>query len=203
MAKRLFDIVMSALGLVLLAPAFAVTAIAIKADSEGPIFYRQDRVGRYGKLFQIHKFRTMRVNNTGPQLTVAGDPRVTRVGKFLRQYKLDEFPQLLDVLAGSMSLVGPRPEVPRYVAVYPESSRRVVLSVRPGITDLASIHFRNENDLLASSRDPDVTYRETILPIKLRYYEEYVAERSFWFDCKVLWKTFLALGRVSERDHSA
>jgi len=188
MAKRLLDLVAAALGLLLLAPLFALIALAIKFDSPGPVFFRQERVGLRGRRFRIFKFRTMTVAPaTGPQqLTVAGDARITRVGAFLRRTKLDELAQLVDVLRGTMSLVGPRPEVPRYVEHYPQRERERVLSVRPGITDFASLHFRNENDLLARASDPEREYVNVILPEKLRVAVNSVDHASLGNDLRVL-----------------
>ena len=205
MAKRLLDILLSGLGLVLLAPLFALLALVIKLDSAGPVFFRQERMGRHGRPFRIFKFRTMAqaTGVAGPQLTVAGDRRITRVGAVLRKYKLDELPQLIDVLRGTMSLVGPRPEVPRYVAHYPEGSRERVLSVRPGITDFASLHYRDENDLLARAADPEREYIEVILPSKLRYALDYVDNISVAGDLRVLGLTlrtvFLPAGTGRKR----
>lgn len=196
-AKRLFDLLASAVGLLLLSPLLAVIAVMIKLDSPGPVFYRQERVGLHGRLFRIHKFRTMRVDadRTGPQLTIGADRRVTRVGDPLRRYKLDELPQLIDVLVGTMSLVGPRPEVPRYVAAYPDSQRELVLSVRPGITDWASILYRSENEVLARAAEPQRAYIEEVLPVKLRYYTDYVRQRSFWGDLRIIAATLVAVVR--------
>lgn len=193
MMKRTFDVLFSTMGLLVLSPFFLLTAILIRSTSAGPVFFRQERVGRNGRLFRIHKFRTMRVENGGPQLTVGADPRITRTGRFLRRLKLDELPQLIDVLRGDMSLVGPRPEVPKYVALYPAAVRERVLAVRPGITDPASIRFRDENDLLGRAVDPEREYVEVILPIKLRYYEEYVQTRSFLRDLGIIAQTFRAV----------
>ncbi|MEY4564122.1 MAG: hypothetical protein RLZZ618_3399 [Pseudomonadota bacterium] len=188
MAKRVLDLLAAAFGLLLLSPFFVVLALAIKLDSAGPVFFRQERVGRFGRPFRIFKFRTMRhAQKAGSaQLTVAGDARITRVGAVLRKYKLDELPQLIDVLRGTMSLVGPRPEVPRYVEHYPEGSRERVLSVRPGITDFASLHYKDENDLLAKAVDPEREYIEVILPSKLQYALDYVDNVSVANDLRVL-----------------
>lgn len=196
MIKRLFDIAVSLAGLVLLAPLFALIALSIKLDSTGPIFFRQPRVGRWGKPFDIFKFRTMHIQ-TGEtrQLTVGDDCRITRVGRFLRHYKLDELPQLINVLHGTMSLVGPRPEVPRYVACYPPDVRAIVLSVAPGITDWASILYYEESALLGHAVDPEKAYINTVLPIKLSYYVRYVHERSFWTDLQIICKTLVAIMR--------
>jgi lipopolysaccharide/colanic/teichoic acid biosynthesis glycosyltransferase len=197
MAKRLFDWLASGLGLIVLSPMLLVLALWIKLDSSGPVFFRQERVGQYGRAFRIHKFRTMVTDaeHRGLQITVGTDARVTRVGQWLRKYKLDELPQLLDVWLGHMSLVGPRPEVPRYVAFYPADLRDVVLSVRPGITDYASIEFKDENEILGSAVDPHMAYVNEVLPIKLRYYVEYVKKRSFLGDISLILKTFAALVR--------
>lgn len=197
MAKRWFDLLASGLGLVLLAPMLFVLAVWIKLDSQGPVFFRQERVGRDGKLFRIHKFRTMVTDAElyGLQITVGADARVTRLGQWMRKYKLDELPQLLDVWSGYMSLVGPRPEVPRYVACYPVDVRDLVLSVRPGITDRASIEFKDENEILARSADPNKAYIEQVLPIKLAFYQEYVKNRSFFGDIGLIFKTIYSLIR--------
>lgn len=197
MAKRIFDWLASTCGLLALAPVLVVLAVWIKLDSAGPVFFRQERVGRGGKLFRIHKFRTMVTDaeRRGLQITVGADARVTRVGQWLRKYKLDELPQLLDVWLGQMSLVGPRPEVPRYVACYPADVRDMVLSVRPGITDRASIEFKDENEILGRAADPHLAYVNEVLPIKLRYYVDYVAHRSFWSDVGIIVATIRALVR--------
>ncbi|MDZ7857044.1 sugar transferase [Sphaerotilus sp.] len=195
MAKRLLDLLLSSLGLAVLALPLALVALAIKLDSPGPVFYRQVRVGRFGREFRIHKFRTMTHDpaDRGPQLTVGADARITRVGAVLRRTKVDELAQLFDVLEDTMSLVGPRPEVPRYVALYPAALREKVLSVRPGITDFASIEYRDENTLLAQSRDPERTYREVVLPAKLALQARYVDEAGVWTDLKLIGRTLRAL----------
>jgi lipopolysaccharide/colanic/teichoic acid biosynthesis glycosyltransferase len=196
MIKRAFDLVASMAGLLVLAPALLLLALWIRWDSPGPALYRQQRVGRGGKLFSIYKFRTMHVRSEdGAQLTVERDPRITRAGAWLRRYKLDELPQLLNVVLGNMSLVGPRPEVPRYVACYPEPLRRIVLSVDPGITDWASILYKDENAVLARSADPERAYIDTILPAKLDYYVRYVRERSFWIDLQIIARTLATIVR--------
>ena len=184
--KRLFDMVAASIGLLLLAPLLLALAVWIKCDSAGPVFFLQERVGLHGKLFRIIKFRSMRQNNSGPQITVGADARITRSGRFIRAYKLDELPQLINVLLGDMSLVGPRPEVPRYVALYPADVREEVLSVRPGMTDLASVQYRSESTLLAASADPERTYVDTILPAKLALCRQYVRERNFLLDLKII-----------------
>ncbi len=195
MAKRLFDLICAGCGLVLLAPLLLGIALWIKLDSRGPVFFRQQRVGRFGAPFRIHKFRTMREDAParGPQLTVGADPRITRAGRFLRRHKLDELPQLIDVFAGTMSLVGPRPEVPRYVALYPAALRDKVLSVRPGITDPASIEYRDESALLAAANDPERAYIEQVMPAKLRFAAEYVERRSMLGDLRLIGATLRAL----------
>jgi lipopolysaccharide/colanic/teichoic acid biosynthesis glycosyltransferase len=191
MAKRLFDIVCSALGLLALAPVLLAMAAWIKLDSPGPVFFRQERVGRFGVPFRIHKFRTMRhvLAPQGPLITVGADVRITRAGAFLRRHKLDELPQLIDVFRGDMSLVGPRPEVPRYVAMYPPSLREKVLSVRPGITDPASLEFRDESGLLARASDPEREYIEVVMPAKLRLAAQYVEQASLATDLQLIGRT--------------
>lgn len=188
MAKRLFDGLFSAGTLLVLLPLLLAVAIWIKLDSPGPIFFRQVRIGRGGKPFKIFKFRSMHSDTQmfGPQLTVGDDTRITRAGILIRKYKIDEFPQFINVVFGHMSLVGPRPEVPRYVALYPLAMRDVVLSVRPGITDLASIAYRDESSFLAQSADPERTYVEQVLPAKLALCERYVRERSFLGDLAII-----------------
>lgn len=189
--KRIFDIVMSGLGLICLSPLFLVLAVWIKSDSKGPVFYRQIRVGRGNKDFRLFKFRSMRPDSDKLGLITVGghDPRVTRSGYYIRKYKLDEFPQLINVFVGDMSLVGPRPEVRKYVDLYtPEQLR--VLNVRPGITSLASIRYRNENEILAKADDPDKTYVEQIMPDKIAIDLEYVENASLTNDIKLIFKTF-------------
>ena len=184
--KRLFDVAASAAGLLLLAPLLLAIAVWIRLDSPGPVCFRQERVGLRGEPSRILKFRSMRADNAGPQITVGADARITRSGRFIRAYKLDELPQLLNVLLGDMSIVGPRPEVPRYVALYPATVRDEVLSVRPGMTDWASVQYRSESALLAQSPDPERTYVETILPAKLVLCQQYVRERSLLLDLKII-----------------
>lgn len=192
--KRAFDVLASALGLALLWLPGLVVAALIRWDSPGPVFFRQERVGRFGRPFRIHKFRTMRVNaEQAGQLTVGADVRITRIGAFLRAHRLDELPQLIDVFLGDMSLVGPRPEVPRYVAHYPAALREVVLSVRPGITDPASLRFRNEAEQLAAAADPEREYIEVILPAKLACAADYAQHASFVTDVGVLLRTLKVL----------
>ena len=196
-AKRLFDLALALPALALALPLMVAITLWVRLDSAGPALFRQQRVGRHGRLFHIHKFRTMRVRSSqaGPLITVAGDARVTRAGRWLRRTKLDELPQLLDVIRGDMSLVGPRPEVPRYMALYPDEARRLILSVRPGLTDRASIEFRDEERLLAAASDPERAYVEQVMPIKQRYYLDYVAQRSLTGDVGILWHTLRAVLR--------
>ncbi|RVU43431.1 hypothetical protein EOE66_21070 [Rubrivivax rivuli] len=188
MLKRTFDLLAAGAGLLALAPLFALLALLIKLDSPGPVFFRQWRVGRHGEPFRIFKFRTMTVQQQpgGPEVTVAGDARITRTGAWLRRWKLDELPQLIDVLRGTMSLVGPRPEVPRYVAHYPPAWRERLLSVRPGITDFASVRYRDENELLARAENPEREYIDVVLPAKLHYALRYVENPSLTSDLRVL-----------------
>lgn len=192
--KRVFDIVVSALILLLLSPVFLLLSIAIKLDSSGPVFYRQVRVGRYGEDFKIFKFRSMvqDADKKGLALTTEGDARITRVGKLIRKCRLDEFSQVLNVLQGTMSLVGPRPEVRRYVDVY-EPEYLATLLIRPGVTATASIAFRNEDELLNSGGDPEEIYVKQILPEKMRYNLEYLQNISVWNDIKIMVQTVLAV----------
>lgn len=195
MIKRAFDILFAGAALAVLAPALLAIALWVKLDSPGPVFFRQIRVGRGGREFRIYKFRTMRTDaeRVGPQITVGADARVTRSGALLRKYKLDELPQFINVLLGDMSVVGPRPEVPRYVACYPADLADLVLSVRPGITDRASIEYRDENELLGASSDPEATYVSQILPIKLAYYADYAANHSLVGDIRIVLSTVIAV----------
>ena len=196
--KRLFDIIASCFGILLLSPVLIVVSILIKLDSKGPVFYRQVRVGRYNKDFRIYKFRSMRVGaDKGSLVTIGGrDPRITRSGYFIRKYKIDELPQLINVFWGDMSLVGPRPEVRHYVN-YWTSEQMKVLNVRPGITDPASIKFRNENELMEKAYDPEDYYINVIMQEKIKLYLEYVDKASFWYDIKLIFKTFKVI--VTER----
>ena len=196
--KRLFDIVASGLGLIVLSPLFIILAIWIKLDSKGPVFYRQVRVGYKNKDFRIYKFRSMRVGaDKGSLVTIGGhDPRITRSGYFIRKFKFDELPQLINVFVGDMSLVGPRPEVRHYVDYWtPEQMH--VLDVRPGITDPASIKFRNENELMEKAEAPEKYYIEVIMQEKIRLYLEYVSKHSFLYDLALIFKTFWVI--VKER----
>lgn len=195
MTKRAFDTVVAGAALLLLWPVLLIVAVAVFVDSGGPVLFRQERVGLRGRVFRIRKFRTLHQGAGGPLVSPTGDPRVTRVGAVLRRTKLDELPQLIDVVQGRMSLVGPRPEVPRYVALWPDDLRAVILSVRPGITDPASVVFRHEPELLASADDPERFYAEILLPEKARMYAEYVRTRSLVGDVRVLADTVLAVVR--------
>ncbi|MDP4302586.1 sugar transferase [Leptothrix discophora] len=202
MVKRAFDLTLASLTLLLLAPLLLGIALAVRLDSPGPVFYRQQRVGRAGRLFRIHKFRTMahQPQGGGLQLTVGDDARITRVGHFLRHSKWDELAQLIDVWRGDMSIVGPRPEVPRYVAHYPAELRERVLSVKPGITDDCSLDFRDESDWLARSADPERTYIDEILPIKLALQARYVEHAGLRTDLRIVGRTAaILLGRLARR----
>ena len=191
MFKRLFDLVSAVFGLLIFGLPMLAVATWIRLDSKGPVFFRQERIGRHGKVFRIHKFRTMTIDaeQRGPQLTVGADARVTRVGRLLRANRLDELPQFFDVLAGDMSLVGPRPDVPRYVEQWPPALRERVLAVRPGITDPASLEFRDEAKLLAQAADPEREYLEVILPRKLALAADYADHASLWSDLTVIFRS--------------
>ncbi|RKY40304.1 MAG: sugar transferase [Candidatus Omnitrophota bacterium] len=191
MLKRIIDITFSLLSLVITAPLFLLIALLIKKEDRGPVFYRGIRIGRGGKPFKMFKFRTMVPNadKLGGPSTSADDPRLTNIGKFLKKYKLDEIPQLINVLKGEMSIVGPRPEVPFYVNMMTEEEREKILSVKPGITDLASLWDIHEEEVLKGSPDPEETYQEKIRPTKLILQKEYVDNRSLWLDLKIITKT--------------
>jgi len=191
MLKRVMDIGLSSLALLFLLPLFAAIAVAIKLDSPGPVFFRQERIGRFGKPFRIFKFRTMIVNadKAGPSSTASDDPRITRMGKFIRRFNIDELPQFINVLKGDMSIVGPRPQVPWAVDLYTEEER-VILSVRPGITDWATIWIRDEGEILRGSTDPDKDYLEKIWPEKRRLQLEYVRNHSILTDMTIMVRTF-------------
>lgn len=192
--KRVIDVVVSSLGLIVLSPFLVLIAVLIKCSSRGPVLYWQDRVGKGGKFFRIVKFRSMvaDADKSGSDITSSGDPRVTRVGEILRKLKVDELPQLWNVLIGEMSLVGPRPELPRYVADYNHEQLRV-LSVRPGITDLASIRYRHEEEILAGSENPLEFYRTVVLNDKLVLNLLYIDKMSFSFDAKLIFQTLKSL----------
>ena len=196
-SKRLFDLILTVPGLLVLSPVFLLSFVAIKIDSKGPVIFRQKRVGLNGKIFEVLKFRTMVVDaeKKGAKITTSNDIRITKVGALLRNCKVDELPQLFNVLKGEMSLVGPRPEVPEYVKFYPDNIKKIVLSVSPGITDRASIEYKDENKILANSVDPIKDYQEKILPIKLGYYKEYVLNRSLLMDISLILSTIYAIAR--------
>ena len=195
MAKRAFDLLLGCAALAFAAPFMLVIAAWIRLDSPGPVLFRQIRVGRFGRPFLIHKFRTMVADapERGPQVTAATDVRITRAGTWLRRSKLDELPQLFDVLAGHMSLVGPRPEVPQYVALYPDGLREKVLSVRPGITDPVSLKFADEGELLARAADPEHEYTQVLLPAKLLEAAAYVDNATVWTDLRLMGRTLRLL----------
>lgn len=198
--KRALDIFGSAIGLLILSPLFLAIAVAIKLDTPGPVFFRQERVGRDGRPFHIFKFRSMipEAPRSGTALTVRADRRITRVGAFLRKTKLDELPQLINVFKGEMSLVGPRPEVPEFMKFYTAEQRAIMVSMRPGITDYAAILFRDESSLLHGPEDPVEVYRREIMPIKFAYYERYSRDIRFINDLRIIAATIsvLAFGRV-------
>ena len=196
-AKRVFDLAFAIPGVVVLLPVFAVVALWITLGDNGPVFFRQERVGRKGCPFRIWKFRTMLPNadREGRQITVGADARITRAGRWLRRFKLDELPQLFNVLAGEMSLVGPRPEVPRYVALY-SAKERAVLGLLPGITDPASIRYRNENEILAQVADPDRFYSEELMPEKIQINLSYAAQATVWTDLCVILATIFPFARL-------
>lgn len=194
--KRIFDMFSSFVVLVILAPFFLVIAILIKLDSPGKVFFKQIRVGKDEKHFSLIKFRTMRPDSDRlSQITVGDrDPRVTHVGYFLRKYKLDEIPQLFNIIGGDMSVVGPRPEVPKYVELY-SSEQRTVLTIRPGLTDYASLHYVNESEILAKASDPEKAYINKIMPHKLELNQKYIREKSFVTDLKIILQTLLRIIR--------
>ena len=188
--KRVFDAIAAGLGLLFLFPVFIVIAVLIKIEDGGSVFFRQERVGQNWKTFRIYKFRTMVENaeKLGAQVTTGDDPRITRIGRFLRKYKLDELPQLINVVKGEMSLVGPRPEVPRYAKLFKQDYDEI-LKVKPGITDFASIEYKDENELLRGVSDPEKVYVNKILPEKIRYYKKYIEKISFLTDFALIIRT--------------
>lgn len=195
MLKRVFDIIFSIIGVTVFSPLMLIIAILVKKEDEGPIFYRGFRVGRYGRPFRIFKFRTMVVDaeKLGGSSTPDDDPRITKIGKFLRKHKMDELPQLIDVLKGEMSLVGPRPQVPWAVRFYSNEEKEILLSIKPGMTDHASIKFLDEGEILRSSEDPDKDYMKKIHSEKIRLSIEYAKNMSLKTDFKILFKTFLGI----------
>jgi len=193
MAKRFFDLIFSALGLIIASPLLAILSLAIKISSPGPVFFRGERIGKNGKPFKIYKFRSMVENaeELGGPSTASDDPRLTKIGLFLKKFQLDELPQLINVIRGQMSFVGPRPEVKMYVDMMTEEERNTILSVSPGMTDLASLWNFHEGEILKGSADPEKTYLEKIRPEKIRLQIKYVKERSFLLDIKIILKTIL------------
>jgi len=196
MIKRSFDLLFASVGLIILSPMVVCIAIVIKLDSPGPVFFRQERVGQFGRPFRIYKFRTMVTDaeRLGAQVTTGDDPRITGLGRFLRKYKIDELPQLINVIIGDMSLVGPRPEVPRYVEAFHEDYKDI-LTVKPGITDFASLEYKDENELLKSAENPEEQYLKEILPAKIAYYRKYLREQSIATDIKLIFKTLWGIMR--------
>ncbi|WP_457641495.1 sugar transferase [Persephonella sp.] len=194
--KWVLDFVFALVGLIVLFPLFIIVAILIKKEDGGSIFFRQTRVGQNGKLFKIYKFRTMveDAEKKGAQVTKEDDPRITKIGRTLRKYKIDELPQLINVLKGEMSLVGPRPEVPKYVKAY-EKEYRKILKVKPGITDYASLEYIDEEKILKGSENTEKVYIEKILPEKIKYYEKYIKQMGFLTDLKIILKTILRIVR--------
>ena len=193
MLKRLFDTTLSLMGIIISLPFSLLISLMVKLDSQGPVLYRALRAGRWGKPFKIYKFRTMVVNadKLGGPSTSADDSRLTKVGKFLRSHNLDELPQLINVLKGEMSFIGPRPEIPSEIDTYSPETKKMILSVRPGMTDLATLANLHEEEILKGSSNPHQTYREKIKPEKIRLGMEYVKKQSFWLDIKILFKTIL------------
>ena len=201
MIKRIFDTFFSFFGMILTSPLFAIIAILIKLDSKGPVFYRGVRFGQFGKQFKIFKFRTMveKAEELGGPSTAADDPRLTKFGRFLRKYKFDELPQLINVLKGEISLVGPRPEVKMYIDMMSEKERKTILSVKPGITDFASLWDFREEEVLKGSPDPEKTYLEKIRPKKIQLQLKYVKNRSFLLDLKIILKTIWQILKTSPK----
>lgn len=193
-SKRALDVAASVAGLIALSPVFVACALTVKLSSPGPVLFRHRRVGRHGVTFEVLKFRTMAHRAPGAEVTAASDARITRVGRVLRKYKLDELPQLLNVVRGDMSLVGPRPEVSRYVEQFSDDYDRI-LGVRPGITDFAAIEYRDEERVLARARDPERAYVVEVLPAKIRLYHKYLDQRSFSTDVGLILRTIGALLR--------
>jgi lipopolysaccharide/colanic/teichoic acid biosynthesis glycosyltransferase len=198
LVKRVFDFIVSALGIVVFSPLLILSALLVKVDSPGPIFFKQQRIGKEFRPFWIYKFRTMRASlEQGPNITIGNDPRITGIGRLLRQSKIDELPQLINILRGEMSFVGPRPEVPQYVQLYRKEYQQI-LTVRPGLTDLASLKYRDEAALLAGAENPEEEYVTRILPDKIMLATDYIQRASFFFDLRLILETILrlVLGRV-------
>lgn len=192
--KRCFDFVLSLIGLIALLPVFIVVAWVIKKDG-GPAFYRQQRVGKYGTLFNIYKFRSMVIDadKIGAKVTASHDSRITRIGRLLRKTKIDELPQLFNVLTGDISLVGPRPEVPYYVSKWSDVCKKTILSVKPGITDYATLYYNDEQAVLAKADDPEKAYLKEVMPHKVRMYEQYIEDQNFWLDIRIILATLLKM----------
>jgi lipopolysaccharide/colanic/teichoic acid biosynthesis glycosyltransferase len=198
LVKRVFDFIVSALGIVIFSPLLILTALLVKVDSPGPIFFKQQRMGKEFRPFWIYKFRTMRKSlEQGPNITIGNDPRITGIGRLLRQTKIDELPQLINILRGEMSFVGPRPEVPQYVQLYRREYQQI-LTVRPGLTDLASLKYRDEAALLANAENPEEEYVRRILPDKIKLARDYIQRASFFYDLRLILETILrlVLGRM-------
>ena len=195
MTKRLFDFVFSLLGILIFSPIFIIIALTIKLDSKGSVFYRGLRVGKQGRSFRIYKFRTMVFNaeEIGGPSTASDDPRLTKISNFLKKYQLDELPQFINVIKGEMSFVGPRPEVKRYIDMLSEEEKKLVLSIRPGMTDFASLWNFHEGEILKGSPDPEKTYIEKIRPKKIELQLKYVKEKNFWLDIKLIFKTIVKI----------
>ena len=192
--KRCFDFVLSLMGIIILLPVFIAVALVVKKDG-GPAFYRQQRVGKYGAMFNVYKFRSMVIgaDKLGAKVTASHDPRITRIGKILRKSKIDELPQLFNVLVGDISLVGPRPEVPYYVSRWPDAYKKKVLSVKPGITDYATLFYNDEQEVLAKSKDVERAYLAEVMPHKLRMYRQYVEDQNLWLDIRIILATLLKM----------
>ena len=195
--KRCFDFILSLMALIFLLPFFIVVAWVIKKDG-GSAFYRQQRVGKYGTLFNIYKFRSMVIDadKTGAKVTASHDPRITRIGSLLRKTKIDELPQLFNVLIGDISLVGPRPEVPYYVSKWPDECKKTILSVKPGITDYATLFYNDEQAVLATARDPEKAYLEKVMPHKIAMYGQYVEDQNLWLDVRLILATLLKMAGI-------
>jgi lipopolysaccharide/colanic/teichoic acid biosynthesis glycosyltransferase len=195
--KRCFDFILSLMGLIFLLPVFIVVAWVIKKDG-GPAFFRQERVGKYGDIFRVYKFRSMVIDadKLGAKVTASHDPRITRIGRLLRKSKIDELPQLFNVLTGDISLVGPRPEVPYYVSKWPDACKKTVLSVKPGITDYATLFYNDEQAVLAKANDPEKAYLEKVMPHKLKMYGQYVEDQNLWLDIRLIFATLLKMGGI-------
>jgi len=198
--KRSFDFIFSLIGIVVLMPVFIVVALVVKKDG-GPAFYRQQRVGKYGIIFHIYKFRSMIIDadNLGATVTASYDWRITRIGKLLRKTKLDELPQLFNVLIGDISLVGPRPEVPYYVSKWSDACKKTILSVKPGITDYATLYYNDEQAVLAKADDPEKAYLKEVMPRKLKMYEQYIKDQNFCLDIRIIFATLLKMVGIDKR----